>query len=38
VLELDPVWEPLGAVAVGHPLDDPQPRSGRDPEEFVLRR
>ncbi|MCA1713217.1 MAG: coenzyme F420-0:L-glutamate ligase [Actinobacteria bacterium] len=38
VLELDPSWEPVGTVAIGHPASDPQPRTDRDPEQFVLRR
>ncbi|MCU1672797.1 MAG: coenzyme gamma-glutamyl ligase [Frankiales bacterium] len=38
VLDLDPAWEPMGAVAVGHPAADPGPRTDRDPEQFVLRR
>jgi coenzyme F420-0:L-glutamate ligase/coenzyme F420-1:gamma-L-glutamate ligase len=38
VLDLDPTWEPLGAVAVGHPAHDPPPRAGRDPLSFVVRR
>jgi coenzyme F420-0:L-glutamate ligase/coenzyme F420-1:gamma-L-glutamate ligase len=38
VLELDPAWEPLGAVAVGHPAVEPTPRAERGPEPFVVRR
>ena len=38
VLDLDPTWEPLGAVAVGHPAGPPPERPTRDPEDFVLLR
>jgi coenzyme F420-0:L-glutamate ligase/coenzyme F420-1:gamma-L-glutamate ligase len=38
VLDLDPSWEPLGAVAVGHPAVEPTPRAERGPEPFVVRR
>ena len=38
VLELDPAWEPMGSVAVGHAAAPPRERPPRDPEEFVLRR
>ena len=37
-LELPGDWEPLGAVAVGHPAAEPAPRPPRDPEDVVLRR
>ena len=38
VLDLDPGWEPLGAVAVGYPAELPPERPTRDPEGFVLLR
>jgi coenzyme F420-0:L-glutamate ligase/coenzyme F420-1:gamma-L-glutamate ligase len=38
VLDLDASWEPVGAVAVGHPAQEPTPRTDRDPESFVVRR
>ena len=38
VLELDPSWQPMGAVAIGHPAAAPAGRAPRDPEEFVVRR
>ena len=36
VLDLEPGWEPLGAVAVGYPAELPPERPTRDPEGFVL--
>ena len=38
VLELEPTWEPVGAVAVGHPAAPAPERPPRDPLEFVALR
>ena len=38
VLELEPSWQPIGAVAVGKAAAPPAERPHRDPEGFVLRR
>lgn len=38
VLELDPSWQPMGAVAVGYPATPSEPRLPRDPAAFVLDR
>ena len=38
VLDLPADWEPMGAVAVGHPAAAPPPRPDRDPEDAILRR
>ena len=38
VLDLEPVWQPVGLVAVGAPEQQPPPRVGVDPEVFLERR
>ena len=38
VLDLQPSWEPMGAVAIGHPAADPTPRTPRDPADYVVER
>ncbi|MFH9590635.1 coenzyme F420-0:L-glutamate ligase [Streptomyces luteogriseus] len=35
VLELPADWDPMGAVAVGHPAQDPRPRPERDAGAFI---
>lgn len=34
-LDLPAEWEPMGAVAVGHPAAAPRERPPRDPGDFV---
>lgn len=38
VLDVPATWQPLGAIAVGRPRDEPRPRPERHPEDFILRR
>jgi coenzyme F420-0:L-glutamate ligase/coenzyme F420-1:gamma-L-glutamate ligase len=38
VLELDRGWQPMGAVAIGYPAQEPAPRAERDLGAFLLRR
>ncbi|WP_255950355.1 coenzyme F420-0:L-glutamate ligase [Streptomyces odontomachi] len=35
VLELPDDWDPMGAVAIGHPAEDPRPRPEREAGAFV---
>jgi coenzyme F420-0:L-glutamate ligase / coenzyme F420-1:gamma-L-glutamate ligase len=35
-LDLPEGWRPIGAIAVGHPAEQPQPRPPRDPGDFLL--
>ncbi|MGP2441886.1 coenzyme F420-0:L-glutamate ligase [Streptomyces sp. JW3] len=35
VLDLPAGWDPMGAVAVGHPAQEPRPRPEREPGAFI---
>ncbi|HET9380047.1 MAG TPA: coenzyme F420-0:L-glutamate ligase [Streptomyces sp.] len=35
VLDLPDGWDPMGAVAVGHPAEEPRPRPERGPDAFI---
>jgi coenzyme F420-0:L-glutamate ligase/coenzyme F420-1:gamma-L-glutamate ligase len=36
VLDLDPRWEPMGAVAIGHAAEPPTERPPREPADYVV--
>lgn len=38
VLDLPEAWDPMGAVAVGHPAAPPRDRPARDAENFIVTR
>jgi coenzyme F420-0:L-glutamate ligase/coenzyme F420-1:gamma-L-glutamate ligase len=38
VLDLERDWEPMGAVAIGHPAAPPVERPPRDASEYLLQR
>lgn len=38
LLALPSHWEPMGAVAIGHPDEHPKDRPARDPDDFVTSR
>jgi coenzyme F420-0:L-glutamate ligase/coenzyme F420-1:gamma-L-glutamate ligase len=38
ILDLPPDWEPLGAVAIGYPVDPPEPRDPAPVGDLLVRR
>ncbi|GAY18990.1 coenzyme F420-0:L-glutamate ligase [Mycobacterium sp. shizuoka-1] len=38
ILDLPPDWEPLGAIAIGYPLDPPEPRDPAPVGDLLVRR
>ena len=37
-MDLPDGWQPMGAIAVGHPDESPRPRPPRDPARFIITR
>ena len=37
-MDLPDGWQPMGAIAVGHPDESPRPRPPRDPARFIISR
>ena len=35
-MDLPDGWQPMGAIAVGHPAEQARPRPPRDPGDFIL--
>ncbi len=36
VLDLPPLWQPVGAIAIGFPASTPHIRAPRDPRDFII--